>query len=166
MKDADTIAVLKAAHKQGMPPIPFSVLAGLLSYANWKGMCHPGQRALAKLCSINKDTVTVTVNWLAEHKVIAIYKKPRSLNVYEILARSKWTLGTVRSGRTDKKCHLSGSTAQFTVRSGRTDKIAIFRVNCPAPSDVIKDSAQGANGAAFAAGSVEEPSASPKLAFP
>lgn len=164
MNHSDIVAMLKSAHKHGMPPIHFSVFAGLLSYTNWRGMCHPGQRTLAKLCSVNKDTVTASIKWLSEHSVIKVYPKPRSLSSYEILARSKWQLSD--SVGQVKKRHLSGSTAQFPVRSGRTAKIAIFQVNCPTPSDVIKDSAQGANGTAVAVVSVLEPSASVKIAFP
>jgi len=126
-------------------------------------MCHPGQRALAKRCSINKDTVTSTVKWLEEHRIIKVYPKPRAVNVYEVLRKIHWV--AVRSGRTVKKGKLSGSTAQFPVRSGRTVEFGVFRVNCPVPSDVNKDSTQGASGSASHLEVLEPPAADSKLAF-
>lgn len=158
MTPPDTVAVLKAAHKGGIPPIQFSVLAALVSFTNWRGRCHPGQRKLAEVCSINKDTVTMAVKWLADRQVIEIHTKRKSVNSYEVLARSKWKL-SAPAGQV-KKCNLSGSTAQFAVRSGRTGQIGLFRVNCPLPPDITKDSAQGAIGNASHLGRLDnEPSA-------
>ena len=163
MTHQDTVALLKAAQKHGVPPIHFSVFHAMLGFTNWKWMCHPGQRKLADLCSINKDTVTASVKWLADHCLIRIYPKPRALSVYEILRRNHWV--AVRSGRTVQKCKLSGSTAQFAVRSGRTVEFGVYTVNCPARSDINKDSTQGAVGNASHLEVVEPPAAESKVAF-
>lgn len=163
---ADTVALLRAAQRQGMPPIHFAVFSALLGYCNWRGLCHPGQRALAKLCSVNKDTITASVAWLEEKHVLTIDRKDRKCNMYEILKRSHWKLsGSVGQC---KKGKLSGSTAQFAVRPGRTVKLAKLQANCPVPSDVIRDTPDGVIGAAVAAESIYEPSATVnghKLAF-
>jgi hypothetical protein len=150
MTPQDTVSLLRGALKAGVPPIQYSVFSALISYTNWRGYCHPSQRTIAKLCSINKDTATTAIKWLSERGLIAVHPKPKCVNHYEILARSKWRLsglvGQVKSGK------LSGSTDQPTVRSGRTGHFGVLQRNCPVWSDVSKDSAQGANGNAVAFG--------------
>ncbi len=142
MNHSDTVAVLRSAHKAGIPPMQFSVLAALLCYTNSRWMCHPGQRTLAKVCSINKDSVTMCVKWLSDNGMIRVYSKPRKVNCYEIVPRTKWK--TVRPHRTANcpttpdtlRIKLSGSTAQLPVRPHRTDENRVYTENCPATSDV------------------------------
>lgn len=167
MNHADTVALLKSAHKAGFPPIHFSVFSVLLWHTNWRGTCHPGIRTIAKLCSINKDTVTASVKILAQNNILTIHTAPRKVNVYEILAKIRWEICPVWSDTSKSK--LSGPTAQMAVRSGRTANFAKLHVNCPVPSDVSKGSPQGANGIASQLEEIED-EASPtvnghKIAF-
>lgn len=160
MTSVDYMALHKAAQRAGLSPIHLSVFAGLLSYCNARWVCHPSQRTLAELCSVNKDTVTSSIKWLAELNIIKITAKPRAVSIIEIRRKSEWKICPNPSD--SRTFHLSGSTAQIkrkSVRTRRTVQKTLLHRNCPAPSDVNKGSAQGAVCSPIGEGVFLEPSA-------
>ena len=163
MTSVDYMALHKAAQRGGVPPIHLSVFAGLLSYCNARWICHPSQRTLAELCSVNKDTVTASIKWLADHRIITVTPRYKAVSIIQVNHKKSWVICPAPSD--SRTFHLSGSTAQIgrkSVRPRRTDEKTLLHRICPAPSDVNKDSAQGAvcppiGGAGFLEPSAEVP---------
>jgi DNA-binding transcriptional regulator YhcF (GntR family) len=65
------------------------VLIVLTKHARDDGTCHPGIRRIASLAGLHRETVTLAIARLEEAGRIAVVRRSRAGNIYDLLPRQR-----------------------------------------------------------------------------